>query len=168
MKYSWQLRAQCYCVVSKLRLNTTSFLTVQCSRVSVVRPGTHSPCLVRVILILAGEYRHDCTTQSNRTDFFAVCRYMPLLGQSYYPRTPQDTPGHPRTHKDTQRYLYSIIFIMFINQIRSFFIECVIKLNITIHKIWSTFCLSMNSQEITPRTSQHTTGQAGYLKDNSV
>ena len=62
MKYSWQFRAQCYCVVSKLRLNTTSFLTVQCSRVSVVRPGTHNPCLVRVILILAGEYRHDCTT----------------------------------------------------------------------------------------------------------
>ena len=75
MTYSWQFRAQCYCVVSKLRLNTTSFLTVQCSRVSVVRPGTYNPCLVRVILILAGEYRHDCTTQSNRTDFFPVCRY---------------------------------------------------------------------------------------------
>ena len=82
MKYLWQFLAQCYCVVSKLRLNTTSFLTVQCSRVSVVRPGTHNPCLVRVILILAGEYCHDCTTQSNRTDFFAVCRYMQSSGRN--------------------------------------------------------------------------------------
>ena len=74
MKYSWQFRAQCYCVVSKLRLNTTTFLTVQCSRVSVVWPGTHNPCLVRVILILAGEYRHDCTTQSNISLLYAdIC-----------------------------------------------------------------------------------------------
>ena len=56
-------------------------------------------------------------------------------GQSYYPRTPQDTPRHPRTHKYTQRYLYSIIFIMFLNQIRFIFIECVIKSNITIKNI---------------------------------
>ena len=39
---------------------------------------------------------------------------------------------------------------MFINQIRSIFIECVIKLNITIQNILSMFCLSMNSEEITP------------------
>ena len=49
-----------------------------------------------------------------------------------HPRTPQDTPGHPRTHKYTQRYLYSIIFIMFLNQIRFIFIKCVIKSNISI------------------------------------
>ena len=40
---------------------------------------------------------------------------------------PQDTPGYPRTHNYTQRYLYSIIFTMFLNQIRFIFIECVIK-----------------------------------------
>ena len=48
---------------------------------------------------------------------------------------PQDIPGYPRTHKYTQRYLYSIIFIMFLNQIRYIFIECVIKSNITIKNI---------------------------------
>ena len=45
-------------------------------------------------------------------------------GQSCYPRIPHDTPGHIN--------LYSIIFIMFLNQIRFIFIECVIKSNITI------------------------------------
>ena len=43
---------------------------------------------------------------------------------------PQDSPGYPRTprtHKDTQRYLYSIIFTMFLCQIRFIFIEFVIK-----------------------------------------
>ena len=39
---------------------------------------------------------------------------------------------------------------MFINQIRFIFIECVIKSNITIQKILSMCCLSMNSQEIIP------------------
>ena len=39
---------------------------------------------------------------------------------------------------------------MFLNQIRVIFIECVIKSNITIQKIMSMFCLSMNNQEITP------------------
>ena len=61
---TWHIRAQCYCVVSKLRLNPTSFLIVQCSRVSVKLPGrAHTtPCHVRVILILAWKNRHDCTT----------------------------------------------------------------------------------------------------------
>ena len=58
--------------------------------------------------------------------FRAIRRGLVLL--------PQDTPGYPRTHKDTQRYHYSIIFTMFINQIRFIFIECVIKSNITIQK----------------------------------
>ena len=66
---------------------------------------------------------------------------------------PQDTPGYPqdtpRTHKYTHRYLNSVIFIMFLNQIRFIFIECVLKSNITI-KILNMFCLSMNSQEINP------------------
>ena len=38
---------------------------------------------------------------------------------------------------------------MFIIKLRFIFIECVIKSNITIRKILSTFCLDMNSQEIT-------------------
>ena len=40
---------------------------------------------------------------------------------------PEDTLKH-------SRYLYSIIFTMFLNQIRFIFIECVIKSNITIQQ----------------------------------
>ena len=68
------------------------------------------------------------TPRSKLSTNFRRC----YAGQSYYPRTPQDTPGHPRTYKYTQRYLYSVMFVMFLHQIRFIFIECVIKSNITI------------------------------------
>ena len=63
-----------------------------------------------------------------------------------HPRIPQDTPGHTRT----QIPLFDHFYYVFFNQIRLIFIECVIKSNITMKKKLSMFCLSMNSQEITP------------------
>ena len=56
---------------------------------------------------------------------------------------------------------------MFIIKLRFIFIECVIKSNITIQKILGTFCLNINSQEITIG-HLNILGQARYLKDNSV
>ena len=65
-----------------------------------------------------------------------------------HPRIPHDTPGHINTLKELDTFIRSFL-LCFLNQIRFNFIECVIKSNITIKKI-SMFCLSMNSQEITP------------------
>ena len=31
-------------------------------------------------------------------------------GQSDYPRTPQDTPGHPRTRQDSIIYMFNILY----------------------------------------------------------
>ena len=61
------------------------------------------------------------------------------MGQSYYPRTPQDTPGHPRTHKTLKdTFIWSILLWLWI-KLRFIFIECVIKLNISIQKYWVRF-----------------------------
>ena len=49
-----------------------------------------------------------------------------------------------------------LVFTMFLNQIMVTFIEFVIKSNITILKILSMFCLSMNNQEIAPGPINYT------------
>ena len=74
--------------------------------------------------------RHRTTLFSARTPNVARARKTPPpTGQSYYPRTPQDTPGHINTFKNT--FIRSFL-LCFLNQIRVIFIECVIKSNITI------------------------------------
>ena len=39
-----------------------------------------------------------------------LCMYSLNFGQSDYPRTPQDTPGHPRTLQDSIICMFNILF----------------------------------------------------------